>query len=495
VTTRTRICLMVLLFAPLLVYWNTTFADFGLRDDYANSREAREEPSKLVRFTASHGRPLYGALLETSLVNLDEIGHLWLLRLASVFLLTILGVALWRQFYHSGWSEIEAAAIGLGIVLLPGAQVVTSWAITWPHAVALLLALAGFSAIEAELERGGLKRAIAVTGGAMIYGLAAIIYQSNALFAVVPLAAILLVRVTRGSSSDFRWCLIHFSSLFAGLLGAYLLVGALFANGIFHPSARMQLETNPFTKLVWFFSNPLPNALALYALRDDHNVGAVAFWCSALAVAGLIFWGCRAEIKRVGITARRRIVVCTVALPFLAHLVSLAAAERAVGYRTLFALSGLTIVLVVYALRCLLAADKIKLVAYHAGLIGLVVVAGVTAHFNPLTLIALPQSCEWDLMHAAVMRADFPKASKIFIVIPSQSDRATERVFSDEFGSVTSDSDFEPKEMFKAALHERYQGKPPKGLNCVVSLGRELPAAGDYDLVIDMRKYKDRILR
>ena len=491
---RTRICFFVLLLTPLLVYWQTTFTDFGFHDDYSVAREAREEPGKLVKFTASHGRPLYGALLETSMLNLDEVERYWMLRLASVLILTVIGLALWRQLYHSGWTEVEAAVIGLGVTLLPGAQVDTSWAITWPHVLALLLAVAGFSAIETELERGGLKRTIALIGGALIYGLAGVLYQSNALFAVVPLAAVLLVRETRSSSSDLRWGAIHFSALFVGLLGAYLLVGALFANGVFHASSRMQLETNPFTKLVWFFSNPLPNALALFALRDDFDTGAVIY-CTALAlVAGIIIWGCRSAIVQVGRSAKRRIIVCAVALPFVAHAVSLAAAERSLGYRTLFALSGLVLVLLVYALRSLHAAEKITLRYYQGGLVAIALIAITTAHFNTVNLFALPQSYEWETIRVAVMRADFPKTAKVFIVTPTIADRATTRVFADEFGSLSSDSDWTPREMFKAALHERFPVKMPKGTHCEIELGREMPDAKDYDLVIDMRNFKERAL-
>src|SRR5258708_27734578 len=190
---RTRICLYLLILTPLVVYWQTIFQDYGMGVGYAFQREAREEPSRLVKFTASHGRPLYGALLETSFVVADDVSFLPWLRLTGVLLLTLLGLALWRQLYQSGWTEVEAAAIGLGIVLLPAAQVTASSATAWPQALTLLLAVAGFSAIETELERGGLKRAVALFGGCMIYLLAGLVYQSNALFAVVPIAAVLMV--------------------------------------------------------------------------------------------------------------------------------------------------------------------------------------------------------------------------------------------------------------------------------------------------------------
>ena len=491
-TIRTRICFIILLFTPLLVYWQSAFTEFGVRDDYSSMREAREEPGKLVRITASHGRPLYGALLETSFTKLNEVETLWVLRISSVLLLTILGLALWRQLYHSGWSEIEAAVIGLGATLLPGAQVVTSWAFAWPHAVALLLSLAGFAAVETELERGGLKRAIALFGGGMIYGLAAVIYQSNALFAVVPLAAILLVRVTRGSSSDFRWSMIHFSTLFAGLMAAYLLVGALFANGVFHASDKMQLETNPFTKLIWFFSNPLPNALGLFALRDDFNTGEVIFWSVVVVVLAVIFWGCRAEIARGGTTAKRRVLFCALVLPFVAHAVSLAAATPATGYRVQFALSGLVLVLLVFSIRSLLASGIISQTIHHGTLILIAGVAAFTAHWNPYHLIAKPQSYEWETMRPPVMRASFPKTTKVYIVTPRIENRATKRIFADEFGSISSNSDWVPVEMFKAVMHERYPVKLPKGTQYTVASGPEVPADGLYDLVVDMRSYKDR---
>jgi len=489
---RSRICLLVLLLVPFAVYWQTIFSEYGLRDDYSNIREAREEPGRLVNFTASHGRPLYGALQETSMTKIDEVKYLCLLRFAAVTLIAILGVALWRQLYHSGWTEIEAAVIGLGVALLPGAQVIAGWASLWPHAMALLLALAGFCAIEAELERGGLKRAIALLGGSLIYGVAAVLYQSNALFAVVPLAAVLLVRISRGASSDLRWIVTHLSALLTGLLGAYLLIRGLFSNGIFQASARMDLETHPLTKLAWFFSNPIPNALGLYTLRDDFNTGAYLFWTAVAIVVGFIFWGCRTQIRRVGAEARRRVLVCVLGLPFLAHAVSLAAAERATGYRTLLALSGLALVLVVFAFRSLRLAQRIPLVAYQAGLIGLAAWAAFSAHFNTRELIALPQSYEWETMRGAVMRSEFPRTSRVFIVTPAREDRATTRIFSDEFGSISSDSDWVPQEMFKAALHERYPAKLPKGTRLEFTLGRTEPDAKDYDLVIDMRKFKER---
>jgi hypothetical protein len=415
-----------------------------------------------------------------------------MLRMVTVLLLAVLGLALWRQLYQSGWTEVEAAAIGLGVVLLPAAQVTAGWAITWPHVLALLLAVAGFSAIETELERGGLKRFIALLGGCMIYALATLIYQSNALFATVPIVAVLLVRSGREPMGDGKWLAYHLTALIAGIALAYFLMQGLFDSGVFRESARMQVEHDPFTKLVWFFQYPLANALALYALRDDFGQGAWVFWLTAAAVVALITLGARISLRGATGQTRRKWLWCLAILPVLAHTASLLAAERSIAYRTLFALSGIVVVLVVYSLRALATAATGKPLLRYVGLA--LIAAGVAfmANRNAYELLAEPQNNEWELVRSALLRLNFTKPAKIFFVTPSVDDRSTTRVYFDEFGSFSSNSDWVSKEMVAAAVHERFQGKPPKGGSYTFASGPAVPAGKDYDLVIDMRKLKEK---
>ena len=253
----------------------------------------------------------------------------------------------------------------------------------------------------------------------------------------------------------------------------------------------MALETNPVTKLAWFFWQPLSNALALYALRDDYNTGAVVFWSAALLMAVLIWGGYRTVAGQTATSVKKKWLFCALGLPVLAHAISLAAAERAIGYRTLFALSGLMLVLVVYALRSLRLTQRIKLPVYYACLVLIIVLAGVTANRNTFTLFAEPQGYEWEMVYNAVMRTNFKAATKVYLITPNLVDRSTERMFTDEFGSLSSDSGWTPKEMFKAAIRDRFGSKMPKGTSYTFTSGREEPAPRAYDLVIDMRKLKN----
>jgi len=487
---RTRICLYVLLFLPLLVYWQTIFCDYGLRGDYGFLREAHEDAGKLVKFTASAGRPLYGALLESSYATAGHVDQLPWMRLVSVLLLTVLGVVLWRQLYQSGWNEVEAAAIGLGVVLLPSAQVVVGSAFCWPQALTLLLAMAGFSAIETEIERGGLKRLVALLGGCMIYTAAGLIYQSNVLFALVPLTAVYLVRTGREPLSDLKWALIHLGTLAIGLLIGYLMMRSLISDGVFEASSRMQFETNPFTKLLWFFSHPLPNALALFALADDNYHGWMIYGGAILAVLVLLGFAYRRSFKLADPAIRRRWQVCLFGLPFVMHAVSLVAAERSVSYRTLFPLAGLVLVLVIYSLHGFFEGAKLKYRLYYPLLALAFLGIAFVANRNSFELLATPQADEWEIMQGYALRANFSKGLRVFVITPRAEDRSTERIYQDEFGTVSSLDGGTAQEMFRAAVRLRYPAKMPTGSSYTVASGRTPPKAGAYDLVIDMRKLR-----
>lgn len=485
---RTRICLYILLLLPLVVYWQALSHDFGIREDYQYLRIAREDPGELVKMTASHGRPLYGALLETSYALATQVENLMWMRLLSVVLLTLLAVVLWRQLYNSGWSEVESAAISLGIVLLPSSQFVVGAAACWPQALTLLLAMAGFSAVETEIERGGLKRVVALLGGCMIYTAAALIYQSNVLFALVPITAVFLVRSGREPLNDLKWGGTHLAVMLTGVMLAWLLVQGLFSNGVFEQSVRLGFETNPLTKLLWFVSHPLPNALALYAIADDNFHGVVYYALLLLGVLTLLFFAFRRMRSAGNAVLLRKWKLCLFALPFIAQGISLVAAERAAGYRTLFALAGLVLVLVFFAVRTLLEGRKLKAKLIYGAYVMLFALIALVAERQAYLLVAEPQGSEWSMMKGAVLRAGFTKPVRAYVITPTAEHRTTDRIYRDEFGTLTSAKDRAAQEMFKAAVRARFPDKLPRGVGYTIESGKAEPEAGAYDLVVDMRK-------
>lgn len=478
----------LLLLTPLVVYWQTVFHEFGFRDDYSLLREAHEEPGKLLKLTVSNGRPIYGMALDVSLRPVRDVPDLPWLRLTAVVLLAGVGLILWRQLRKAGWSSAESAVVALGVALLPGAQVTVSWAIAWPIALALLFAVLGFSVVESHLQRTGAIRVAALAGGAFLYFLAALTYQSNALFAIVPLAAVLLVRGEHERLSHGRWVVTHLATLFASLVAAFLLMQLFFSEGVVTEASRMQLEPDPLLKLLWFVRQPLVNSLALFELRDRFDTSAW-FWVVAASFGAILALGFRFGARDA--SHKVRWLFCLFVLPFVAHAVSLAASSQAIGYRTVFSLSGLVLVLVVFALRSVVEAGRIRPRIQQGAFAALLVVAAVSAQRNAYTLIAEPQNREWELIQTAAQTLRLDADTDVYIIRPGVDDRSTERIFDDEFGSLSSDADWASKEMFKAAMRERFPESLPAGsAYSIVTGAAPPPSPAAYDAVIDLRKLR-----
>jgi hypothetical protein len=485
---RTWLCIAALLILPLVVYWPTVTHEYGFRDDYAHLREVRERPGWLTTLTTSNGRPIYGAVLEASLRDVYDVPGLALLRLAATLLIGAAGLLLWRQLRTSGWSEPEAAAVAAAVTLLPGAQIVVGWAIAWPIALGLVLALGGFALVEAGIKSKGWSRSACISAGVLGYLLAGLTYQTSALFAVVPLAAVLLLREGTTERRDAEWIAGHIGALFAGLFAGFILMNVVFTEGVVPEAARMQIEPYPFIKMLWFLRNPLPNSVALFALRDRFAT-PVSFWIVVGAVAVLcvlgFLYGARNRRERL------RWLFAALALPFVAHSVSLAASSQAIGYRTLLPLSGLYLVLAAFGLRSIAARFDMPRVAYSAVLAGVLVTAGVLAQHNALTLIAEPQGNEWRLIEDAAERLRLEEETRVYLIRPSIEHRSTERVYADEFGSLTSDADWAAKEMFKAAMRERFPDGLPEGADYLLTTGFGPPPPVGYDLIADLRGLKN----
>jgi len=121
----------------------------------------------------------------------------------------------------------------------------------------------------------------------------------------------------------------------------------------------------------------------------------------------------------------------------------------------------------------------------------LLVGAAVLAQRNALTLIAEPQGHEWRLVQAAANRVRLTNDTVVYVIRPSIDYRSTERVYADEYGSLTADADWAAKEMFKAAMRERFPNGFPEGTSYSLFTGFGGPLAQySYDLVADLRELK-----
>lgn len=488
---KTLVVSTLLFFTPLAAYWPTTFHNYGMRDDYSKLREAHEEPGKVLHFCASNARPIYGYLLQASFQRIDTVRDMQWLRLLGSFLLGGLALASYSGLRKMGWPTGMSLTLACWIALLPGAQVIAGWMIAWPYAVAALVALAAFFLAEDAIRAGfrGRLAAVRLTAGVVLLGASALIYQSNAFFYLVPLTAALVMRRSGSAKNTLQWVITHLVLVVVALAAAYFAMRALYALGIFEKSRRIAFEHHCGAKIAWFLRAPLPNSLSLFALNDDNGLGRPAYLAGATVVGLILAAGAAAEWWRCGWRRGLLWIAGLLGLPVLAFSISLIAAEHYSTYRTTYAMTAV--------LLCFLLASMRTLTGWLGGRGRTVAAAMVltlaflVARHQGYALLAAPQGREWQLIREGAAQVKLDNARpRVFVIVPVPADASTARTYHDEFGSLSSNSDWVPKEMFKRAMHDLHPGMPEVWRHYEFSSGDEPADLRQFDVVVDMRQLR-----
>src|ERR1700737_4658003 len=79
---------------------------------------------------------------------------------------------------------------------------------------------------------------------------------------------------------------------------------------------------------------------------------------------------------------------------------------------------------------------------------------------------------------------------RIFAIASSPADISTASIYHDEFGSLSSNSEWVPKEMFKRAMHDLHPDIPNLESRYDFSEGYKRPSGQHYDVVIDMHRLR-----
>jgi hypothetical protein len=491
---RRWILTTLLFLMPLGTYWPATFYHYGLRDDYSNLREAHEEPGTVVKFCASHARPIYGWLLQATYGQTNSVQSLQWLRFFAALLLGALSLVMFRGLRTLGWSFNTSLCFAIFLTLVPSAQVIAGWAVGWPYAAAALLAIAAFFTVEgavAARHTAGAGRA----AGQMLLALcllvvSALIYQPSAMFYVVPLAGALIAQRRRSIAQAVRWLGLHVGVVAASLGFAYCIMTALYAAGVFVKSGRIAFEQHWGDKLAWFLTEELPNGLSLLVLNDNNHRGHVWYAACATIVGLLLVAGAFVEWRRHGRTRGVLWCVGLVGLPMVALTVSLVASERYATYRTILAMTAVLLCFLVASVRAL--TERWGPGARRLLAASLVLAAFFTAQHHVYALIAVPQGNEWQLIMSGAkhVRLDSPARPRIFAIASSPADISTDTIYHDEFGSLSSNSEWVPKEMFKRAMHDLHPDVPNLESRYDFTEGYKLPSGQHYDVIIDMHQLR-----
>ncbi|WP_241759055.1 hypothetical protein [Pyxidicoccus parkwayensis] len=482
----------LLLLLPWLIYGSAVVQRYGMRDDYSILREAREEPGKILRVCAAMGRPLYGWLLETSVREAGDIDGLSGMRALSVVGLGLLGAAVFLLLRKEGWPTAPAALLAAFLTVMPSAQVIASWSICWPQAVALLLTVGAYALARRGFEappEALWRRGAWCLGGVVAMATATLIYQVSGLFYAVLLAAALVLRQDTDLRAPARWMARHLAVMGGGLGAAFVITKLSFALGLFAPSPRITFETHFLDKAAWFVTQVLPNALALNVLNATGSAPPLAFWPMVALTLTVVVLGVFVVGRRVGRAGVSTWLVGLLVLTAAAYSVSFLASERWPTYRTLYALTGVWSVYFVASLLNLGRRWPVHGPRAVTALLGIfVVVSALLAHQHSLELFAFPQGRELALLEEGARQVMPARQPRVFVLTARQSDSSAPLRYLDEFGSVSVDSEWVAKEMFRALVEERFPGERDVNRLYRFAAGPVLPEPRNYDILVDMRQ-------
>lgn len=466
--------------APLVIYARTVFHAYGFRDDYPLLRETYEEPGKILAVCSSQGRIIYGWILEHANHWAGDVAGLRWIRLGGALGLALLALWVLRLAVQAGWPLRYSAGFALLLVFSPPAQVLVSWSICSPQVIALLLGTAAFAMAEWKRGPGW------VAAATLLMAVGALTYPPNALFYVVLMALVLVQRHRDTWQEAYRWAARHLFIAFGGLTASFVLLQVAFAQHWFRRSHRIRFETKWFSKLGWMLREVMPDALAPPFLDGAKGISAAPYWTMVVLALLLVAAGTALEGKRFGKEGLIRWVTGMVVLSLAAYCVSLVAGERWPSYRSAFALTGVWTVFLIAALmnvsRALPAlTERLPSLLFT----GWVLLSVALSYRHSYELFAVPQGRELKLLEAGAEQARHFAMPRIFVVSANQNDSWTWHRYGDEFGSVTVDAPWLAMEVIHVLMRRR--GSTAGRRRYDLQSGRESPAPGSFDVLVDLR--------
>jgi len=230
----------------------------------------------------------------------------------------------------------------------------------------------------------------------------------------------------------------------------------------------------------------------MIVLRDQTRGPGAAYWAMAVCVGGAIALAVVGEARRGGVRAAGLFALCAAALVLVSFAANLIASERTPKYRTIWALTAVCTVFAVQGIETLSHWLPRSAHRLATAVLILLVLAGVPrARSQAYDLIARPQREELALIEQSVHAPLLDGDPAFFVIHPAAEDTAAALRFEDEFGSLSSASDWVPVEMLKAVIEERAPSLCDAPGACRIATGPTEPPRGRYDLVIDMRRLRD----
>ncbi len=437
-----------------LVYLPVLTAQYAFLDSYEMLASGIQgQLHNILKMMVQGGRPLYAVYAGEAYGHATGIGDLSYMRAFGVAGIGALACLVYCALGETTLPHAVAIAGALLFCLTPSFQVYGAWDACSPFPWAALLAGLAFRLSD----RGGVARwlgaAVLLTCSITIYQPAAMVFWDFAAIAWL----------LRAELPAFNRVVAAGAVMATALLYDFIAIKRAGRHG--HALARATLTHDLHGKVIWFFQEPLFNALNTFALNPTVNVFSTAFnlhaaWAvylphanadDAVVLTMILLIGAWLYFGR-NVMVRLLLALCLIPASYVPNLL---VAENWASYRTIDALAGLFVVFAVIAAlgwgRALRLRQAVPILCA-----GLVASAAWCASSNVTNEFAVPQSTELTMVQSALLHTNFPPGARPCFNMPNWTEAIAPVGRYDEFGALSTSQGWVPSAMAYLILHGRW---------------------------------------
>src|SRR6202041_2087169 len=106
-------------------------------------------------------------------------------------------------------------------------------------------------------------------------------------------------------------------------------------------------------------------------------------------------------------------------------------------------------------------------------------------------LIAVPQGNEWNLIMAGARQVHLTAIRpRVFAIETTPAEISAAAIYHDEFGSLSSNSEWVPREMFKRLMHDLHPDIANLDSGYEFATGPKLPEGQHYAVIINLHQLR-----
>lgn len=427
---KNEIIVIPLIFFILLggVYHGILYT-YAFTDDYEFLLNASNE--NFLNVFIQGGRPIFGLVLKWAFITFDSLQELKFIRLFGLFGAFLLTNVFYIFLRKSGFTILFSLLASLLLISSPSFGIKIGWTLAYAKPYFTIIALLSGVLITEYIK----KQSITLLICSILFGVSVLLlYQPLYTFSLIPLVVYWIKNPDLNKRFILKFLLLH--------IIIYVIYFFIYKFSLYYfdlqPLGRTGIDiTSLFNKIEWFWADVFKRALVynfIFAPNAIQWIIRVTIFLSII----YILW-----FKKKNYLINFLFLLIVLHLSMLPNIVS---SDSWVSYRTMGTLISVMVLLMVFAIDNI-GHNKMKRVAGTFIMLVMICMAFYNFNFGFIKI----QKNELSMVKSELHRLKYP--TELFFVQPPvdfmKKEGYLKRVIGDEYGRLSSSSDWVPDPMVK----------------------------------------------